>query len=186
MAAISLAIVGKNNTPLYIREFLSDDGSENNKETYDDDAVLFGWSDDNTIATTNNNNNTTKCSTRQLFLLHAALDRLEQLTTTPVSGRKINTSNFLGLLLPREEERVYGYITNTNIKFILIIDDDGPQFLDDVEIQRLLTDVHDLYIKENIMNPFCDVGIQTNSLSDPVEESINNLFRNFNQSDGMI
>ena len=125
MAAIGLGIIGKNNSPLYIRDFLSDgDGDDYDR----DEAVLFGMEPLPASASAS-----ASASSECWFILHAALDRLEQLTLTPVGRKKTipnsaanpdnnNTNNsFLGMLLPIEETRVYGYLTNTNIKFILIL-----------------------------------------------------------------
>mmetsp|Transcript_32723 Transcript_32723/g.37131 ORF Transcript_32723/g.37131 Transcript_32723/m.37131 type:complete len:230 (+) Transcript_32723:143-832(+) len=229
MAAICLAVIGKNNSPLYIRTFLSDDvGGDNNindesqqKNDYDDDFYLFGI--ESVVSTTsikstltsmpisahndNENDNDTSsssfynsCSVRQRFVVHAALDRLEQLTQAPDNGKKTNKNNFVGLLLPIEETRVYGYVTNTQIKFILMVEDDGPVDFNtqhntiDVEIQRLFSNIHDSYIQD-VMNPFRDIGgggggggstSSVCSCSGQFDYRIHKHITHFNQSDGMI
>ena len=103
MAAISLAIVGKNFEPLYMREFIEESEKMPEEE-------LFGLS-----STTQDYKNDDKSgSVRHQFILHAALDRFEQLAGPPpgTAWRKQNVSGtdamFIGLLCPIEEMRVYG------------------------------------------------------------------------------
>jgi hypothetical protein len=108
MAAISLAIIGKNNEPLYMREFSDDTGTTENLS----EENLFG------LPAAKNGNGSSiggfECSIRHQFIHHAALDRFEQLAG-PLPGvgwRKPGVSGtdgmFVGLLCPVEEMRVYG------------------------------------------------------------------------------
>ena len=166
---ISIAILGKDDKPLYIREFISiidhnhsdndvndrhhhqyDDelellfdlpsmsiGNGTGTETFKDDtaggggATAAAHNDDSGINTTGTTTScTTKCSIRQQFIMHAALDRLEQLAGPPPgygwrnknNKNSANTNNiinsnkgsgagadgmFVGLLCPIEDQRVY-------------------------------------------------------------------------------
>ena len=218
MAAIAFAIFGKDNSSVYLREFISDTAgggdtsiiespnnsgnSNSNSNDYDnDEGVLFGM-EPLSASTSLLKSNESCCSVRHRFVLHSALDRLEQLTTNPdgttkknkinnINNNNAKNNNFLGLLLPIEETRVYGYITNTKIKFILIVEDDGDNI--DVEIQRLFNDIHELYIQD-IMNPFreqCAAVKTTNNTtpslcSNQFDDRIQKHIANFNQSDGMM
>lgn len=202
MAAIALAIFGKNNSSIYLREFISDTGGDsiespnNSGNDYDnDEGVLFGMEPlSASTSILKSSNESCCCSVRHRFVLHSALDRLEQLTTNPdgtmkkkIAINNAKNNNFLGLLLPIEETRVYGYITNTQIKFILIVEDDDNIV---VEIQRLFNDIHESYIQD-IMNPFreqCAVktNIATTTCSNQFDDRIQKHIANFNQSDGMI
>jgi len=63
------------------------------------------------------------------FIVHAALDRFEELTG-PASGSRWRSPGstgpdamWVGLLSPVEDMRVYGYVTNTGVKFIGVIED---------------------------------------------------------------
>ena len=86
------------------------------------------------------------------------------------------------MLLPVEETRVYGYLTNTNIKFVLITEDDGPNnAVVSTEIQRLFGEIHELYVQE-IMNPFNNIN-NTNKLSRKFDERIQEHVVNFNQTE---
>ena len=108
MAALSLAIVGKQNEPLYLRDF---------EEVRTSDAVsdeeLFGL--EKLMSRDTEEEGSGGCSTRQQFVLHAALDRMDQLIGTPpgYTWRKPDTkpgkdAMFMGLLCPVEDMRVYG------------------------------------------------------------------------------
>lgn len=141
MSAISLAVIGKGNEPLYIRDFC-----ENvTRDDWEGDKELFGLSvvsssatpttstnvePMDSAATTSTTTSTTprrakrshntsssgsvQCSLRQQFILHAALDRFDQLAgphqgfawRTP--GAFGSDAMFVGLLCPVEDMRVYG------------------------------------------------------------------------------
>jgi Sedlin, N-terminal conserved region len=118
MAAVSLAIIGKNNEPLYMREFFFNDDNLHNSSAaglIPTEEELFGIcitgkQQDKQNENEENNNATTTftatvaaaaaastsfttttkssfsahgCSLRQQFLLHAALDRFEELSGPP-------------------------------------------------------------------------------------------------------
>jgi hypothetical protein len=116
MAAVSIAIIGKSNEPIYLREFSSD-------EIFVDDCFheeeLFGLPLQPEEETSSSTQRTSlHCSLRQQFLLHAALDRFEQLAGPPpgYAWRKQGTSGadgmFVGLLQPNEDLRVYGTLNS--------------------------------------------------------------------------
>jgi hypothetical protein len=124
MAAISLAIIGKNNEPLYMREFDDDAGTTE----HESEEHLFGLSHaakDGKVSRSSIGG--FDCSIRHQFILHAALDRFEQLSGPPpgLGWRKPGVSGtdgmFVGLLYPVEEMRVYGtYILVFGYQFRLI------------------------------------------------------------------
>mmetsp|Transcript_18818 Transcript_18818/g.52569 ORF Transcript_18818/g.52569 Transcript_18818/m.52569 type:complete len:185 (+) Transcript_18818:130-684(+) len=153
MAAIGLAIVGKNNSPLYVREFLSEDGGDSDDPFEDDEAaVLFGL--ESTTGAEASSSVSSRASGKCWFALHAALDRLEQLTTEPVSGKKKNENNFVGLLLPFGETRIYGYQANTRVSFLLVVEDYGAEAASESSgVERLFKTIYELYVQE-VMNPF--------------------------------
>jgi hypothetical protein len=199
MAAISLAIVGKNNEPLYLREFQDAQNSMNDDVPYE---TLFGLSPslnssssqpDEKPPSSPATSPPVECSVRQQFILHAALDRLEQLAGPPPgygwrvkSGATGMDGMFVGLLAPMEELRVYGYVTTTKVKFILVVEDDAvPEAQPNVdsEIKNLMKQLHELYVQE-MLNPFRDVTAPISSKR--FDEQIQNYVATFNQSDGMI
>jgi hypothetical protein len=119
MTAISLAIVGKSSEPLYIKQFC-DEGSSNEADLISEEE-LFGLpapENNNESSLSNASSSSSKkhpdCSLRQQFILHAALDRFEQLDGPPpgyawrVPGVNGADAMFVGLLCPVEDMRVYG------------------------------------------------------------------------------
>ena len=187
MAAIGLAVIGKNNEPLYVQEFLSE------HETEEDEAVLFGLKPLST-----NSIETQTVSGKCWFALHAALDRLEQLTKTldnkkkTIQGGGGKNNNFVGLLLPLDATRVYGYLTNSHIKIVVLVEDEGPNEAEATEFytRQLLEEIHELYVRE-IMNPFYNNHVTTttskggsktsNRLSPKFDERVRKVIADFNK-----
>ena len=185
MAAIGLAIIGKNNVPLYVREFLSPNDPLDGGG--DEAAALFGLKQHRPSLPATRGGEA--ASERCWFVLHAALERLEQLTKT-LDGKKKTSQNFVGLLLPLEETRVYGYLTNTHIKFVLIVEEEGPSVAETdatAEAQQLLEEIHELYVRE-VMNPFnsgnngAGQGSVSNHFSQKFDERIQKHFAIFNSN----
>ena len=118
MAAISLSVIGKNNEPLYAREF-----ADIQSEDLMSEELLFGLkSIDLNVDTTSDSSHL--CSTRHQFLMHGALDRLEQLAGPPpgYGWRRPGASGVDGMfasLCTVEDFRIYAYVTTTRIKIIL-------------------------------------------------------------------
>lgn len=57
---------------------------------------------------------------------------------------------YLGMLYPTEDFKVYGYISNTRIKFMLVVDE-MPQKEDEMRVVRLDTS----YSERNCCSPAC-------------------------------
>lgn len=66
---------------------------------------------------------------------------------------------YLGLLYPTEEYRVYGYISNTHIKFVLVLDEAAPR---DEELKRLFKRLHSLFV-DVTCNPLYTHGLPITS-----------------------
>ncbi|KAL7557496.1 hypothetical protein ACA910_005252 [Epithemia clementina (nom. ined.)] len=180
---VSLAIIGKNNEPLYLKEFIErkigspqqghfDEGelfgivppNNNNKaaslppskesspssDAANNNVVVEGAELQNDLSETSEYDDedddfivesgtatfkAIRISLKQEFILHAALDRFEQLSGPPPGyawrrgiGNTTGSDNhhpmYMGLLCPVEDLRVYGYMTTTQIKFFVVIVDD--------------------------------------------------------------
>jgi Sedlin, N-terminal conserved region len=125
MAAVALAVIGKNNEPLYIKTFLRDDIDDDPPE-----EELFGLPTTTTTTTTSTTTTTTTTKTqrslRQQFILHAALDRFEKISgpypgcawREQHPGIAGNDAMFVGLLCPVEDLRVYGTDTDDDLLVI--------------------------------------------------------------------
>ena len=135
MSVISFAVIGKNRQPIYVKEFSRDHNHNKNKSHTEDDWQLFGIASTSTTASTSPTNvledhrrpsllsSTGKninaegqcdCSIRQQFIIHDALDYMEQWierrpVTMPSSPpQNAHDAMFAGLLCPIEDMRVYG------------------------------------------------------------------------------
>ena len=138
MAALSIAIIGKNNEPIYMKQF--DINNSNNTATSSimmEEELLFlpPSATTTTIPSQSNNNNNENnnspsnpiktiggfsCSSKHQFVLHAALDRFEQMAGGPMTSssnlnwRKAGSVGtgtdgmFVGLLSIVEDMRIYG------------------------------------------------------------------------------
>ena len=66
---------------------------------------------------------------------------------------------YLGTLFATEKQKVYGYVTNTRIKFILIVDSSNATSLRDNEIRQMFRKLHTVYT-QLLSNPFYVPGNQ--------------------------
>mmetsp|Transcript_10964 Transcript_10964/g.23722 ORF Transcript_10964/g.23722 Transcript_10964/m.23722 type:complete len:202 (-) Transcript_10964:193-798(-) len=187
MALVSLAVVGRDNEPLYLRDFvtnhpadaavdLRDDATDTERQQQQNDDDAFGFFNSEGRGANDS------CSLRHQFIIHAALDRFEEMTGSSSGGRWRtpgavgNNAMWVGLLCPIEEVRVYGYLTNTGIKFLVLVEDedDGQDSNQtsarDKDLKAFMVLLHDLFV-EYTLNPFSklrgkissnrfDVGVQ--------------------------
>jgi hypothetical protein len=111
MAALSLAILGKTSEPLYLREFCSENHEVSSAS---EEELLFGLQLSSSSSPSAEDD---VCSVRQQFILHAALDRFDQMILGTgnqqqqpwrKSGAVGTDAMFVGLLCPVEDLRVYG------------------------------------------------------------------------------
>ncbi|GKZ01437.1 trafficking protein particle complex subunit 2-like protein [Mayamaea pseudoterrestris] len=170
MAAIALAILGKKNEPLYLREFQS-----NHHDSAVTEEELFGLES----AADDHQSEAEKCSVKQQFILHAALDRFDQIVSRGQwrkQGDAGTDAMFVGLLCPVEDMRVYGYMTTTQIRILLSVQDnpDQPQHAVDQSIQRLLAQIHKFYV-EYTLNPFTELNstIQSQKFDKNIQQTVN-------------
>uniref|UniRef100_A0A6S8YH98 Trafficking protein particle complex subunit 2-like protein n=1 Tax=Ditylum brightwellii TaxID=49249 RepID=A0A6S8YH98_9STRA len=188
MALVSLAVVGKRNEPLYIREYTSEsivypagDGLAEIGLTLEGLMSIDG--DDMNVAP-----GTESCSLRHQFILHSALDRLEELTAGNrwrAPGSVGSDAMWVGMLCPVDELKVYGYLTTTKIKFLVAVEDifppDQKQQLHarENEIKSLFANIHTLYV-EYMLNPF--TNIESSIESRRFEEGVKSFVDAFNSS----
>eukprot|EP00041_Stephanoeca_diplocostata_P008424 m.125138 g.125138 ORF g.125138 m.125138 type:complete len:162 (+) comp17316_c0_seq3:108-593(+) len=99
----------------------------------------------------------TAVSDPTLALQHAVFSSLDVIEEKVLANGKSPTADrdmFLGLLFPSDEHRLYGYVTSTNIKFVLVV---GDPNIADRKIRELFKTLHDFYIKL-VCNPFYTAG----------------------------
>ena len=138
MTIVALSIIGKENQPLYLRTFGQKPG---------------GGATDNMQGSGG--------ELRFHFICHTALDFVEekveaQRHASGASGAGAGAAGgskldmYLGLLFPFEEYCIHGYLTNTRIKLIAVVDEEDAK---DAEMRALFRRLHTLYI-DTISNPF--------------------------------
>eukprot|EP00035_Acanthoeca_spectabilis_P004499 m.104222 g.104222 ORF g.104222 m.104222 type:complete len:141 (-) comp12605_c0_seq1:2396-2818(-) len=91
---------------------------------------------------------------RNLKLQHAVYSSLdvidEKVANTTPKASASDRDMFLGLLFPADEHRLYGYVTSTNIKLVLVVSDPAAV---DRDIKKLFRSIHESYIAL-VSNPF--------------------------------
>eukprot|EP00244_Chara_vulgaris_P014369 TRINITY_DN8964_c0_g1_i1.p1 TRINITY_DN8964_c0_g1~~TRINITY_DN8964_c0_g1_i1.p1 ORF type:complete len:144 (-),score=24.09 TRINITY_DN8964_c0_g1_i1:128-559(-) len=84
------------------------------------------------------------------YIVHSALDVIEEKVSVPKRGSSGLNETFLGLLYPTEDYKVYGYMSNTKVKFILVVDDADVR---DSDIRNFFQRFHVAYV-DAASNPF--------------------------------
>eukprot|EP01095_Lingulamoeba_sp_RSL-Kostka_P011788 TRINITY_DN4579_c5_g1_i1.p1 TRINITY_DN4579_c5_g1~~TRINITY_DN4579_c5_g1_i1.p1 ORF type:complete len:135 (+),score=10.79 TRINITY_DN4579_c5_g1_i1:52-456(+) len=87
------------------------------------------------------------------YIVHSSLDIFEN------KEREGQINSYLGMLYPTEDYKVYGYVTNTKIKFVIVIDDVEVK---DPEIRIFFEKLHILYVR-NVCNPFYTISKEITS-----------------------
>ncbi|KAL7442548.1 hypothetical protein ACHAXM_008444 [Skeletonema potamos] len=152
-------------------------------------------------------------SLTQQLVLHASLDRFEEIMAARQNnggparwrspGAMGTNAMWMGMLCEVEERlRLYGYITNTGIKFILLLEiihmnEDGSRCLDgspsssyaslsvsslpsrETELKNMFAQLHDLYVRYT-MNPF--TKLRGPIKSRVFDQGIDEIARSFNSS----
>lgn len=152
MALQCLAILGTNNEPLYLL-----DTSEKDDSSPSEPEDCFGFTD----PAWQKANRSSTLSIQHEFMIHAALDRLEELL-----GGKQNTvarwqrgSRWIGVICRMEHTEIYGYVTASNIKLLAMIRQDEIiplKTTKESDIKLLFAKTHESYVKYT-MNPFSTI-----------------------------
>ncbi|XP_062500648.1 trafficking protein particle complex subunit 2-like protein [Corticium candelabrum] len=128
MAALCVAVISKDNYPLFVKTVLPDSD------------LKFH------------------------YLVHTSLDVVEEKTSTlseHARGASERRELYLGQLYPSEEYKIYGYMTNTKVKFILIVENRNS-YAKDTEMKSLFKKLHLAYYGL-LLNPFYTPGHQIQS-----------------------
>jgi len=123
--AVCVAVIGKENSPLYV------------SCVNPDQELAFHYS------------------------LHTSLDVIEEKLTNTSSKGNDHRDLYLGALYSTEHQRVFGYVTNTKVKFIVIVDSSNTNLRDN-ETRQMFRKIHIAYT--NVMsNPFYSPGTRIQS-----------------------
>ncbi|GAA5925804.1 trafficking protein particle complex subunit 2-like protein [Sporobolomyces koalae] len=116
LAVLSIAVLGKQGNPLFLRSYSSRRGGQNDLKWH--------------------------------YAAHTALDFFDE-RESPAAK---TTESYLGLLYAMEDYAVYGYQTNTRIKFVVILAL-ADAVIRDVDVKTIFRAIHNAYISY-ISNPF--------------------------------
>ncbi|CAF4860484.1 unnamed protein product [Pieris macdunnoughi] len=152
--AVCVAVIGKDNAPLYIGGIGNDTSTDN--------ELSRQW------------------------LVHTALDALEERlvsSNTTTANTATNAARtdlrdlYLGLLYSTDTHKIYGYVTNTRIKLVLVTSSTSPSGsnIRDAEVRTALRRLHALYA-DAICNPFHLPGDQITSIK--FDKQVKNLMLN--------
>lgn len=84
------------------------------------------------------------------YIVHCALDAIEEKVAAPRKAPGEIFDTYLGMLYPTEDYKVYGYISNTRIKFILVVDE---MLQKEDEMRMMFKRFHTAYV-DAVSNPF--------------------------------
>lgn len=132
----ALAVIGKNNDPLFLRiyqEGFCIDGLNIDPDADDYSQLL-----------------------RYHYLFYCSLDLVEERHRKPGAGMnnsKTQVSMYLGYLCSIEEFNVYGYVNNTHTKFIVAVKQREDSNTTQPELPSFCKSIHRLYVNQ-MQNPF--------------------------------
>ncbi|KAK9832604.1 hypothetical protein WJX81_002897 [Elliptochloris bilobata] len=95
------------------------------------------------------------------YIVHCSLDAVEEKLALPRKSPGEPSDAYLGLLYPTEDYKVFGYVTNTRVKFILVVDEPVPK---DEEMRMIFKRFHAAYV-DAVCNPFYSVNTPLTSSS---------------------
>ncbi|XP_052059808.1 trafficking protein particle complex subunit 2-like protein [Mytilus californianus] len=100
---------------------------------------------------------------RFYYTVHTSLDVVEEKISSV--GKNVNDLRelYLGLLYPTEDYKVYGYVTNTKVKFVIVVESTNSSLRDN-EIRSMFRKLHNAYV-DMICNPFYTPGENITSKS---------------------
>jgi len=94
------------------------------------------------------------------YSLHTSLDVIEEKLSSTNKGNE-HRDLYLGVLYCTEHQKVFGYVTNTKIKFVIIVDTSNANLRDN-ETRQMFRKLHIAYT--NVMsNPFYVPSTKINS-----------------------
>ncbi|XP_039134051.1 trafficking protein particle complex subunit 2-like protein [Dioscorea cayenensis subsp. rotundata] len=106
-------------------------------------------------------------------IVHCSLDVIDERVNNPKKSGPTLNDTFLGVLYPMDDCKVYGYLTNTNVKFIMVTTDTD---LKDGDLRSFFKDLHSAYV-DAVSNPFHIPGKKITSKS--FAERVSSIVKSF-------
>lgn len=86
------------------------------------------------------------------YTVHTSLDVVEEKISAVGKNANDLRELYLGLLYPTEDYKVYGYVTNSKIKFVIVVETSNTTLRDN-EIRSKFRKLHTAYV-DMFCNPF--------------------------------
>ncbi|XP_012868074.1 PREDICTED: trafficking protein particle complex subunit 2-like protein [Dipodomys ordii] len=90
------------------------------------------------------------------YMVHTSLDVIEEKISAMGKALVDQRELYLGLLYPTEDYKVYGYVTNSKVKFVMVVDSSNTALRDN-EIRSMFRKLHNSYT-DVMCNPFYNPG----------------------------
>jgi len=90
------------------------------------------------------------------YTVHTSLDVVEEKVSSLTKSSNDPRELYLGLLYPTEDYKVYGYVTNSKIKFVVVVESANTALRDN-EIRTMFRRLHVAYT-DMFCNPFYNPG----------------------------
>lgn len=90
------------------------------------------------------------------YTVHTSLDVVEEKISSVGKNTNELRELYLGLLYPTEDYKVYGYVTNTKVKFVIVVESINSSLRDN-EIRSMFRKLHNAYV-DMVCNPFYTPG----------------------------
>jgi|LauGreDrversion2_3_1035106.scaffolds.fasta_scaffold29998_1 trafficking protein particle complex subunit 2 len=148
MSIVAFGIIGKHNEPLYIRiHSLSTDDVNADSESLCLQSIIF-----------------------------TSLDVIEEKRGKKQVPSAIIGDNFLGQLFVIEDYRIYGTISNTLTKLVIVLD--ASIAVSNEAVREVFAILQRVYVNF-VMNPFYEIGASINSKE--FDQKINTVIEKFNK-----
>ncbi|CAF2032989.1 hypothetical protein Bca4012_081175 [Brassica carinata] len=106
-------------------------------------------------------------------IVHCSLDVIDERVNNPSKSGTTMNEAFLGLLYPALNYKVYGYLTNTKVKFIMVTSDLDVR---DTDVRSFFRKFHAAYV-DAVSNPFHVPGKKITSRT--FSESVTNIVSSY-------
>ncbi|XP_028811990.1 trafficking protein particle complex subunit 2-like protein isoform X1 [Denticeps clupeoides] len=90
------------------------------------------------------------------YTVHTSLDVVEEKVSAVGKALADQRELYLGLLYPTEDYKVYGYVTNSKVKFVIVVDSSNTSLRDN-EIRSMFRKLHNSFT-DVMCNPFYNPG----------------------------
>lgn len=107
------------------------------------------------------------------YTVHTSLDVVEEKISSVGKNANDLRELYLGLLYPTEDYKVYGYVTNTRVKFVVVVDSSNASLRDN-EIRTMFKKLHNAYV-DMLCNPFYKPG--DNIISKSFENTVTGMLQ---------